>query len=268
MMNRLRAGKVLLVLGVMGCLALVVILVAVNPWPRSLDSIHKYRWHHRMAQIGVLLALFIVPASAAALGLLWRDPRRVLAAACLVIGLFPVLLPSLFLFLFYGFGADWQVPSTHSKAQSDMRSVAIALEAYMEDTKQYPPWTLDPKQQVSFLHEGPPIPTFLSDKPGSRIPFSGFQKILGELPGDTFGGSVKGVDGKRINSTFAYWAPEDKGWILWSPGPDEVFDMNFEAVKKVYDPKISNPTLELIVSYTYDATNGTVSAGDIWRVKQ
>jgi hypothetical protein len=68
--------------------------------------------------------------------------------------------------------------------------------------------------------------------------------------------------------TFAYWAPPEGGWILLSAGPDCVFDLDFETLKGVYVPTSYNPTLELIVGYTYDPTNGSESAGDIWRVKQ
>jgi len=268
-MNRVRAGKALLAMSVLGGVALVAVLVAGNPgWRPSLDKIHRFQCYCRMTWIGMSLGVFVALTSAASVGLLRRDPRRTVAIWCLVIGLLVGLFPQGLLFLWYGYGADWQVQGVAARARSDLRSIATALEAYMLHTKQYPAWTLDPKRQVSFLHKGSGIPTFLADKPGSMMPSSTFRELSNGLPIDPFGGSARGADGKRLYSSYAYWVVEDKGWVLWSPGPDEVFDLDFEAVKMVYDPNRTNPTLELIVGYTYDPTNGTISAGDIWRVLQ
>jgi MFS family permease len=263
-MDRVRAGKVLLVLSILGCL-LVVLAVVVS---RSLDRIHQSFWYWRIVRITIGLGVFIVLVSASALGLLWRDPRRAVAIGCVVIGLFAALsfTPTIRL-LFFGYPRDSNIRGWVSGAQAAMRDVAVAIEAYMVETNQYAPWTLDPKRQAAFPHEVPPIPTFLTEEPGTLTPFSALQKHLSILPPAPFG-RAKTPNGQWTHSTFAYWAPEDFGWILWSPGPDMVFDMDFEAVQKVYDVRRSNPTPELIAGYTYDPTNGMISAGDIWRVKQ
>lgn len=74
---------------------------------------------------------------------------------------------------------------------------------------------------------------------------------------------------------FYYWRPidssspevEQSGWLVWSPGPDGVPQITVENANLVYDPRhiVPNP---LLVNLTYDPTNGTTSAGDVWRAKQ
>ena len=69
---------------------------------------------------------------------------------------------------------------------------------------------------------------------------------------------------------------------MWSWGPDrdeserEQWDLAAD-VEKVYHSGIAQPTLTLLTgtssalaneAYSYDVINGTVSPGDIWRVKQ
>ena len=63
--------------------------------------------------------------------------------------------------------------------------------------------------------------------------------------------------------TFAYFSTAN-GWILSSPGPDGDFDI---VLENAYNPSISQPSRELI-ALAYDPTNGTISDGDIFRVKQ
>lgn len=83
---------------------------------------------------------------------------------------------------------------------------------------------------------------------------------ISSLPQDVF----SYLDADR---TFVYWAPGDKGWILLSAGPDCVFDLDFETLQKVYDPSISQPSPALL-HYAYDPTNGSLSRGDLFRVKE
>ena len=56
---------------------------------------------------------------------------------------------------------------------------------------------------------------------------------------------------------------EEKGWIVWSIGPDRFYDIDPELH---YDPDVRDPAVGLI-PVTYDSSNGTVSGGDIWRIK-
>jgi hypothetical protein len=62
---------------------------------------------------------------------------------------------------------------------------------------------------------------------------------------------------------FAYHS-DDNGWILISPGPDSDYDINPATD---YNSKISQPSDRILLK-AYDGTNGTVSDGDIFRVKQ
>lgn len=87
-------------------------------------------------------------------------------------------------------------------------------------------------------------------------------------------------------ATFFYFA-NSSGWIIWSPGPDT--DANFGGdfggatetstspyVETAYSTFVSQPSATLLTEggaagpgrYTYDSTNGTVSQGDVYRVKQ
>ena len=74
---------------------------------------------------------------------------------------------------------------------------------------------------------------------------------------------------------------DTNGWILGSFGPntDQDDSGNLEwivngEIETVYNSAVSQPAETLLVgegptgSYTYDPTNGTVSDGDLWRVKQ
>jgi hypothetical protein len=64
------------------------------------------------------------------------------------------------------------------------------------------------------------------------------------------------------------------GWILVSPGLDRRYDI-LPDDWDVYDPSVAQPTERLLAgtnkegrAFTYDPTNGTISDGDVWRVKQ
>ena len=92
---------------------------------------------------------------------------------------------------------------------------------------------------------------------GSAISITTPISYLTQVPDDPFANS---------DTTFGYYTVTTEkaaGWSLWSPGPDEKYDLDW----KVYDPAVPQPSTDLI-PYTYDPTNGTVSSGDIFRVKQ
>jgi hypothetical protein len=60
----------------------------------------------------------------------------------------------------------------------------------------------------------------------------------------------------------AYYS-DSGGWILWSCGPDRIYDIDGSVV---YDSSTTQPA-EILIRKSYDVTNGTVSSGDIWRIK-
>jgi prepilin-type N-terminal cleavage/methylation domain-containing protein len=84
-------------------------------------------------------------------------------------------------------------------------------------------------------------------------------------------------------ATFYYFA-NPQGWIIWSPGPDtdqatggDLGGTGVPAVETIYSTFVSQPSQQLLAgapaaggggAFTYDSTNGTVSQGDVYRVKQ
>ena len=75
------------------------------------------------------------------------------------------------------------------------------------------------------------------------------------------------LDGHR--ATFGYYPSRPEpggaiGWIIWSPGPDGIYDIDPFAD---YDPRLTELPLSLL-NKTYDPTNGTRSRGDVYRLKQ
>jgi len=129
------------------------------------------------------------------------------------------------------------------------------------------------------------LPGFAMNGPAPQQRFYTLTTPLGYItsyPADFFS-NVRG-------STFVYWSvfpgqPDlsgkigtdssfgGVGWILVSPGPDLKYDIAGEW--DVYNPMISQPSYRLLSgtnkkgrALTYDPTNGIISDGDIWRVKQ
>jgi len=185
-----------------------------------------------------------------------------------------------------------------SSARGDMRSIATAVEAYCVDESQYPacrslPDTtsinmgLNPGSQIEYRS------TFasLQTAPAGvrfRILTTPTPYIV-EMPKDPFA-TTKG-------GNYGYYNGEDRGWIIWSYGPDmdEIYgsaiDWETRGLWQIdsmpadrwaalaYNPLASNPTERLLVetcnspranggvgsAFTYDPSNGAVSEGDLWR---
>lgn len=56
------------------------------------------------------------------------------------------------------------------------------------------------------------------------------------------------------------------GYIIWSCGPDEHYDLTGENIARVYSPEMLGPSTSLR-QLTYDPSNGANSGGDIYRAK-
>lgn len=149
-----------------------------------------------------------------------------------------------------------------SRTRADMRALATALESYFVDNNAYPPAALDPKEQLCFAGNLP-LPSFRRYAPGTGATLTTPVAYLTAIPSDSWSVYI------HRQSTFAYWAVSGKnpGWILLSPGPDCSFDIDFVTLQKVYRHNESNPTTDLNL-LSYDPTNGLMSRGDIWRVKE
>jgi type II secretory pathway pseudopilin PulG len=128
-----------------------------------------------------------------------------------------------------------QTRSKVARAQTDMRTMAVALESYHIDFNAYPT-----QDKLTCL----------------TTPIS----YLTQLMDDPFA-PAKGT-------IYSYWIdPTRKGWILWSAGPDKRYDLTTQNIGELYNPAVAVPSAGLIEK-TFDPTNGTVSPGDVYRYKQ
>lgn len=199
-----------------------------------------------------------------------------------------------------------QVRSKVSRAKSDQRSLATAIEAYFVDNNLYPAAGREGSGTINagtgHPNTGVAInPTGVGNVNKYANPTVSTPKLQDVFSFAARGGTNLGllttpvgyitsypadpfVDTK--GATFCYFANAN-GWILWSPGPDtdEATGTNLgyngsapgaNTVETLYDVRYSQPSLALLAgasgtpskAFTYDPTNGTVSPGDVYRVKQ
>lgn len=135
---------------------------------------------------------------------------------------------------FQSFQGSSRRPSV-SRVRADMRSMSTAIESYFIDWNTYP--VSSGNAAVDLRAITTPISYIMRPFPDPFAP--------------------------TRNTTYRYYTPDPKeGWILWSPGPDGIYDL----LGSEYDPLGTVPS-ESMIGKTYDPTNGAVSRGDIWRVK-
>jgi prepilin-type N-terminal cleavage/methylation domain-containing protein len=197
-----------------------------------------------------------------------------------------------------------QIRAKVSRARTDMRSVSVAVEAYYVDNNIYPAWgpgagippnTITYNQAILAASVPPKaggaggIPCFLMSLP--RIAGANFFTLTTPIsfittyPADPFATNRGCTFGYQ--SYFPGAAPViankgGVGWIMWSFGPDtdEYKGTPGDSCYGPYNPATAQPSVILLVgdsgdandngsdAFTYDPTNGTVSGGDVWRVKQ
>lgn len=141
-----------------------------------------------------------------------------------------------------------QIVETIKKVKAEQQTIATALESYYTDYNCYP----SPDHDA----EGKPVLPHVLTTPVA---------YLKSLPFDPFKNKGKGY--------YGYGSYTYSGWIVTSYGPDKVDGNSGEPGGKPLDQSIawsdtlgSFATVPLQQSpFTYDPTNGTVSAGDIWR---
>ena len=147
-----------------------------------------------------------------------------------------------------------QVRSKISRTKTDMRTLAGAMESYAVDNNCYPPLPigLGPR-----FHRFRPLTTPISYM--TTVPKDPFDSVDAKGPGP-------GGPGGR--GMYAYGcSPIDTPvrWVLASDGPDQQPDVPMEDLigYQGYTLQLfggDNPPFKL-----YDATNGTISRGDIVR---
>ena len=151
-----------------------------------------------------------------------------------------------------------QSRSKVARTRGDLRTLTIALETYYLDNNAYPPSSADAAKNL-FSKVAPAYPA-LAKQPT----FAGGQlttpiAYLSSYFSDPFA-EVK-------NTPYCYYSDGKSVYLTWSPGPDGKFDITKGNVAQMIDPATHQPTAAL-TELTYDPTNGTKSAGDIWRIKQ
>jgi general secretion pathway protein G len=158
-----------------------------------------------------------------------------------------------------------------SQARSDLRTLATAIESYHVDTNAYPAWSAQPGENYFIptsnkkdLAKTANLPTFKRLIPGNpMMTLTTPQAYIAAYLPDIF--TSPDNYGRQI---YCYWTPPSgEGWIVWSPGPDHQYDLTMNNIAKAYDGATTSPSI-LLLSLTYDPTNGTISKGDVWRIKQ
>jgi hypothetical protein len=164
-----------------------------------------------------------------------------------------------------------------SLTRTNLRSTAVALEAYRADHGTYPQMTMRAEEAGAWT-AAPVARTF-------RAGNAHTERALGlTTPVAYLTSYISDPFAATRGDTFAYFT-DGKGWILVSPGPDGDFDLMMDegdldyserndTIERVYDSSVPEPSLALLTgagprgAFTYDPTNGSESSGDVWRVKQ
>ena len=185
-----------------------------------------------------------------------------------------------------------QVRSKVSRVKADQRSLANGLESYFVDNNDYPEFAVGDQAANGFAGIIPPY--------GDGSCSSGAGKIMTFMVRTTGNDDFHTITTPQAYLTsyfsdpfadtkgciFAYYKDQN-GWIVASFGPDTdegatpIGDLGFATsgyeIATLYNAGEAQPSFTLLTgsnatapndSLTYDPTNGTVSPGDVYRVKQ
>ncbi len=183
-----------------------------------------------------------------------------------------------------------QVRSKVSRVRTDQRSLATAIESYYVDNNSYPAST---GEQNDSAYGGTTADSYGNRTFAVRSSSNGedFNTLTTPISYITSYFPDPFQDQKQF--CYLYWGTS-LGWILGSPGPDTDASSGGQllwnqphstfgnyatftgdpGVETVYNPTVAQPSSLLLAgegtngAYTYDPTNGTISDGDLWRVKQ
>jgi type II secretory pathway pseudopilin PulG len=188
-----------------------------------------------------------------------------LAIAGIVLGICSLLIAVFMVFLITAIGfpnfLEAQVRSKVSRVRSDQRSLATALECYYVDNSCYPSCAAGGEGANCELpadSEACQLPTFrIWSQPWQQKEYSTLTTPVAYITSyfnDPFSDDP--------NATYIYYT-DGQGWVLISPGPDGVYDID---PLEDYISTLSQPSPALLEK-CYDPSNGTKSSGDIFRVK-
>jgi prepilin-type N-terminal cleavage/methylation domain-containing protein len=190
-----------------------------------------------------------------------------------------------------------------ARVLSDQRTYATALETYQIDSSTYFPYYSSPQKGPVPAGVTENINSILATQAGNseaanlkKIPTFAFKNGAANTPPLSLTTPVSYLNtyvpdtfANFKQATFAY--ASGPSYILWSPGPDQTDQLNqSNAGEIIVNAGQSLPSPYLLVgpgngtqtpppngvyagapgsgsAFTYDASNGTASAGDVYRVK-
>lgn len=189
-----------------------------------------------------------------------------------------------------------QVRAKVSRVKNDQRSLATGIESYYVDNNTYPLSARSGRSPAGTTNYNAALADVAGNTAARDILAAIDTFEMRNVPATGVGMATLTTPVAYITSyfpdpfmdfkgaTFAYFnSPDGNGWILWSPGPDtdqaSYTDLgngipSVPLVETLYTATIAQPSPQLIAyqqtsfACTYDTTNGTVSQGDVWRVKQ
>ena len=160
-----------------------------------------------------------------------------------------------------------------SRAKTDMRSVATALEAYFVDSNQYALFAYPGMDPVAVPPVGGGPAAYLYPWSERMIPLTTPIAYISTPPFDPFKHNTSYNTATSDDEVYIYcrgdthvgwpnYGHKDL-WMLQSSGPDRnVESMSYWTLEEIY-ANASNPGVEW--AGVYDPTNGTSSGGDIYR---
>jgi len=173
-----------------------------------------------------------------------------------------------------------------SRVRADMRTSATALETYHIDNSTYP--FQNPQGRALRVTAGQPYVLELLSTPVAYLtgegayfdPFKG-TKIYNQADLSNVGNAPADPNGLKIFQFYRYFArnevtaaiggrdgdPKPKWYIIGSAGPDGYYDnMNDPLSSGIAQNDTAAARAFLYNKTIYDATNGTVSGGSLYRV--
>lgn len=182
-----------------------------------------------------------------------------------------------------------QTRSRVARVQADQRTIAVAIESYYVDCSSYPAQASSFPSQASYgvndIQSCPTaltascryMPTFIHkrDQNDNTYTLTTPMSYMTSFVADPFASS------KGATYSYSVGGSYGQGWIMWSYGPDmDEYQSGMSDIQIVqgavrgqpavdtlyYNPGVQ--TTMLLINATYDATNGTSSSGDVYKIKQ